>query len=361
MAMGTLRNATVYSQKIITLGFPQSRIRHDREDTVSAGATHRAGVQTMKRAVLAIFFTLPLCAQTVTPPSVSLRAAGTQQFTSSITNCLWSTPIGTVNLAGYYQAPLVIPFAMTTTVTCATSTQSATATVSLVASSLPVAGLEYIRGGNFAGSIIVLQVLPPIIAANGQISLNGSTLRCAASGCGGIVLVSNGDGTVAPTYNTALIATHDTVHNNELFCDSTNGTTLYTCSLPNKALNAYQTGQVFLLRVDTTCSAACSIIVDSAVASGGANGVSIKLNDGVTDPGGALVAGVPQWIFYNGTVFILIASAPPGPQVAQCSGSGSGWNCAGMYRVTVPGLGNPIYGVSMALPESSQVSWAPVN
>ncbi len=39
-----------------------------------------------------------------------------------------------------------------------------------------------------------------------------------------------------PSFNSALIPTHDTIHANESYCASSNGTTGYTCSMPDKAL-----------------------------------------------------------------------------------------------------------------------------
>jgi hypothetical protein len=106
-----------------------------------------------------------------------------------------------------------------------------------------------------------------------------------------------------PSFNTALIPTHDAVHANENYCASTNGTFAYTCGLPNKALTAYSPGMTFLLNVDATCAAFCSLNIDKVGL------VNIKRIDGTTDPGGALVAGQPQWIFYDGKVFRLMGGA----------------------------------------------------
>src|SRR5450755_4723989 len=44
------------------------------------------------------------------------------------------------------------------------------------------------------------------------------------------------------SFNTAVIATHDTVHANENYCYSANGTVQYTCRLPNRALTYYRAG-----------------------------------------------------------------------------------------------------------------------
>jgi hypothetical protein len=106
-----------------------------------------------------------------------------------------------------------------------------------------------------------------------------------------------------PSLNTALIPTHDTVHGNENYCASANGSMAYTCRMPNKALTSYSPGMTFVLNVDVNCSASCSLNVDNAGLK------NIKKIDGTTDPGGLLVAGQPQWVFYDGTVFRLMGGA----------------------------------------------------
>lgn len=274
----------------------------------------------------------------VTPSAVSLKAYGTQQFSVSPTGCLWTTPLGTVNLAGYYQAPPVIPFSLTTQVTCG----SASATVTLIPSSAPVAGLQYIRGGNFAGSIIILAIQPPLWAANGQvgsdfdpaffslipdpavagrkmITFSGSLppgppgpqgppgptgpMICppANSTAVGIVCVTNPDGTQSPNVNTAVIPSIPVVQQGPVFCDSTNGTTQYTCTFltnSGRVLTKYTTGMFVLLRADTTNFGACSLDIDGIAIT------SIKQNDGATDPAtGAILAGHFYWLFFDGTVF----------------------------------------------------------
>ena len=105
------------------------------------------------------------------------------------------------------------------------------------------------------------------------------------------------------SYNTAVVATHDTVEQNENYCHSANGTTAYTCRLPFKALARYQAGITLLLMADATCLESCSVNVD------GVGAVSLKRADGTADPGGAIVAGQPVWIFYDGQVFRLISGS----------------------------------------------------
>ncbi|MGP0071154.1 MAG: hypothetical protein ACLPWF_04380 [Bryobacteraceae bacterium] len=128
---------------------------------------------------------------------------------------------------------------------------------------------------------------------------NGILETCSDEGAG------NNRVTCTPSYNSALISTHDSVHNNENYCLSSNGTTQYACKLPFKAATAYQTGMTFVLVTDATCSASCSLNIDTL------GPVTIKRSDGTTDPGGTLGAGEPQWVFYDGRVFRLMGGGTP--------------------------------------------------
>lgn len=103
-----------------------------------------------------------------------------------------------------------------------------------------------------------------------------------------------------PSYNSALIPTHDTIHGNENYCSSTNGTSAYTCTMPNKALLSYSTGQSFLLNVDTTCATSCTLNID------GIGFKTVKKSDGLTDPTGTLVAGQAKLVWYDGTLMRLM-------------------------------------------------------
>jgi hypothetical protein len=109
-----------------------------------------------------------------------------------------------------------------------------------------------------------------------------------------------------PSVNTALIPTHDSVHANENYCLSANGTNTYTCRMPNSALTSYRAGMTFVLNVDIDCPAACWLNIDRL------GPVNIKKVDGTSDPAGALAAGQPQWIFYDGKVFRLMGGAAGG-------------------------------------------------
>ena len=113
-----------------------------------------------------------------------------------------------------------------------------------------------------------------------------------------------------PSFNTALVPTHDSIHANENYCASTNGTTAYTCHMPNKALTGYNEGLTVVLDPDAPCLRSCTIDID------GVGPRNIKRMDGTTDPGGTLAAGQPHWIFFDGKVFRLMSSGAGGNEPA---------------------------------------------
>lgn len=142
------------------------------------------------------------------------------------------------------------------------------------------------------------------VLLNGKSLSTGCVLNILAGN--GIIATPRADPAIGGTdlsfsYNPVLIPTHDQIHNDENYCNSTNGTTLYTCSLPNKALTSgYVLGMMFLLNVDATCAASCMLNIDG-------NGVkTITKSDGMTAPGGALIAGQAKLIWYDGTIFRLM-------------------------------------------------------
>jgi len=107
--------------------------------------------------------------------------------------------------------------------------------------------------------------------------------------------------TCAPSYDTAIIANRDALHGTQNYCASTTGSTSYACRISSGTLMGYTTGLTFVLAVDVPCNDnRCSLNVD------GLGPVSIKRSDGVTEATGALAAGQPQWVFYDGKVFRLI-------------------------------------------------------
>ena len=109
--------------------------------------------------------------------------------------------------------------------------------------------------------------------------------------------------TCTPSYDAALIANRDALHGAENYCSSATRATAYVCRISSGTLANYRTGMSFVLVVDTTCSDKCSLNMD------GIGPAGIKRSDGVLDPGGTLVAGQPQWVFYDGQVFRLMGGA----------------------------------------------------
>jgi hypothetical protein len=102
------------------------------------------------------------------------------------------------------------------------------------------------------------------------------------------------------TYNTTVLATHDNIHTNEIFCNSQNGAIAYTCNLPYKAITNYLTGMYFMLLVDQTCLTSCTLNIN------GLGPKSIKKSDGSSDPQGTLIAGQAKLIWYDGIVIRLM-------------------------------------------------------
>ena len=152
-------------------------------------------------------------------------------------------------------------------------------------------------GTNGAVSVFVYQATDVIIDINGYfLSPPPPAVTPTASPGYGLMLI-NGFLSV----NTAVVASLVQVENNPNFCNSSNGTTQYTCKMPDTALLAYRLGQAFLLRVDATCAATCSLQID-----GLSSPIAIAQADGMTPPNGTLIAGQPRWAFYDGVVFRLI-------------------------------------------------------
>lgn len=111
---------------------------------------------------------------------------------------------------------------------------------------------------------------------------------------------SGGVATYTPAFNSALIPTHDTVHGNENFCHSTNGTTSFTCSMPNKALTAYALGQHFDLVTDTATATTGTINID---------GLGAKTLDDATCASGistGIAANQMYGVWYNGSLFCVV-------------------------------------------------------
>jgi hypothetical protein len=160
-----------------------------------------------------------------------------------------------------------------------------------------LAALMFLSFAAASAQNVTVQVGARPVGTRGALNLesgNGILQTCRDEG------PANNRITCAPSYNSALISTHDSAHNNENYCASTNRTTQYTCHMPFKAITAYQAGMTFVLVADATCIAACALNIDNVGI------VNIKRSDGFVDPGGALIAGEPQWVFYDGKVFRLM-------------------------------------------------------
>jgi hypothetical protein len=112
--------------------------------------------------------------------------------------------------------------------------------------------------------------------------------------------------TCASSYDSAVIANRDALHGTQNYCLSATGSTAYACRISSGTIMTYSIGMTFVLVVDVPCSNRCSLNVD------GLGPITIKRSDGVTDPGGTLVAREPQWVFYDGMVFRLMGGGGGG-------------------------------------------------
>jgi hypothetical protein len=126
----------------------------------------------------------------------------------------------------------------------------------------------------------------------------------------GIIQSCHPDGgariTCTPSYDSAVIPNRSAIHGTQNYCFSTTGSASYACSISSDAVAAYSAGMTFVLVVDSPCKDQCSLNVDAL------GPVSIKRSDGVTDPGGMLAAGQPQWVSYDGKVFRLVGGGGGG-------------------------------------------------
>ena len=141
------------------------------------------------------------------------------------------------------------------------------------------------------------------IATNGTTQATQPTLNFI-SGTGIVQTCANNAGAnrvdCTPSLNTAVALTIGTAQaGTPIYCNSTNGTSGYTCTLgAARVLTAYTTGMFVVLRTDTSNSGACSLNIDNLGLK------SIKQNDGATDPAsGQITAGKFYWLFYDGTVW----------------------------------------------------------
>lgn len=354
------------------------------------------------------FGTSPLFPQlTITPANVTLRAAGIQQFSASPGTCYsWTASIGFINLSGVYQAPFNIPVPQMVTVSCSNSQGQGSTTLTLAASSTAVAGLSWNRGGIYGGTVLIEAPANPLYAASGQLlldldlnyfqlipsshrpgqtmlSLNPSNLppgppgpagptgppgvNCTfPNGCPGLGTTTNPDGSLALFLNTAYVMSRALdVQNVDHWCADHSGTPAYVCGTPSPAAwqlpggaSGYIAGQWVLFTPSVSSSGPASLNVNN-------QGItSIKLVDGTTDPGTQLKQGQPYLLTQDGTVWRMsqgdsYAQIPMTVAISQCSGSGVGWDCSGLYRVMTPNL--TLIGVLDANIPTTGVTWNPVN
>jgi hypothetical protein len=131
---------------------------------------------------------------------------------------------------------------------------------------------------------------------------SGNTLNFESGS--GIIQTCHPDGatriTCTLSYDSAVIPNRDAVHGAQNYCSSATRSTTYACRISNGTLQTYSVGMTLVLAVDVACNNQCSLNVD------GLGPISIKRSDGVTDPGGTLAAGQPQWVFYDGQAFRLL-------------------------------------------------------
>ncbi|HLK18844.1 MAG TPA: collagen-like protein [Bryobacteraceae bacterium] len=164
------------------------------------------------------------------------------------------------------------------------------------------------------------------IDVNGTVQGTQPTLNLI-SGTGILQVCTNNTGAnrvdCTPSLNTAVALTIANSQAGKVdFCNSTNGTDAYTCSLSASAqLTAYTAGMHLTLTGDTTNSGSASLNVDNV-------GIrNIKQADGLTDPtNGQIVAGRAITLFYDGTVWRLPANSGVGTCDNLHAISGSG-NC----------------------------------
>jgi hypothetical protein len=131
----------------------------------------------------------------------------------------------------------------------------------------------------------------------------------------GIIQSCHPDGnarvTCAPASDSAMIPHRDDLHGTQNYCSSATGSTSYGCRISSGTIAGYTPGMTFVLVVDVPCANKCSLSLDAL------GPVSIKRSDGVSDPGGTLVAGQPQWLFFDGNVFRLMGGGGGGSRVTD--------------------------------------------
>jgi len=226
-------------------------------------------------------------------------------------------PQAGVNFPNGWYADVENTGAGTWTITPATSTIDG-------AASVPLATNQGVRIFSNGSNYFTERGIGGSGAANLNVSVNGSSIGAQSGlnfigGTGVTQACVNNTGAsrvdCTPSLNTAVALTNANAQANKpWFCNSTNGTTGYTCSLSAAAaLTAYTGGMWLVLVVDTTnTSTQATLNVD------GLGLKSITQSDGATIPTpGQIAAGKPYWMYYDGTVFRL----PPNAGIGTCNGT----------------------------------------
>jgi hypothetical protein len=177
----------------------------------------------------------------------------------------------------------------------------------------------------FAGIVTVLGQAPvtpgtPQACAGAvTILINGQPLSNPVTGCvlnlqagSGVTAAALPDPAIGGTdinfsLNTSFAPSFSQLQQDPLFCNSTDATPEYNCSLAanGQALQGppagpgYRQGLELLLLVATTCATTCSLNVDHV------GMTTIDQADGMTAPNGELIAGQARHVWFDGTVFRL--------------------------------------------------------
>jgi len=162
--------------------------------------------------------------------------------------------------------------------------------------------LSVALAGALSAQNVTVQVGGKTVGTRGAINFqpgNGSIQNCMDEPTANRV-------TCTSTADSAYFVTRESWHENQNYCLSTSKSPNYACELPRGALSYYPTGMVLLLVPDVTCMQVCSLDIH------GLGPKFIKRADGTADAGGALMAGRPYWLFFDGNVFRLMTGTEGG-------------------------------------------------
>lgn len=193
-----------------------------------------------------------------------------------------------------------------------------------------------VTAGTNANALLVSGSFGP--TGSGTVSANN--IGAGISLCSGLLCTST------------AIPTHTTIQNNEVFLNSTTGNTSYAGSLSPQALAALQAGQVFTLVTDTSSATTATVNINSL------GSTTLTLSDGSTAIGTAIVAGQPNWIYYDGSVFRLITPrlSFPSTVFGAASSAGAIPFATGQTASMVIGTCNGSTTISLCKPVSTDLS-----